>query len=90
MAHPRWPGFDEKTGNVEYDNQSRRLNRKLWKGTQQRLRVRTAGGRKRKKQILRVEGANYIQLIVSVANQRVRDCASARHNEQTSIGRTTP
>lgn len=67
MAHPRWPGFDDKTGDPEYDNASRRLNRKMWKDTQRRVRVSTPRGRRRKKQILRVEGGNYIRLVHAAA-----------------------
>lgn len=67
MAHPRWSGFDDKTGNPEYDNRSRRLNRQMWKDAQHRMHVSTPRGRRRKKQILRVEGANYIRLVHAAA-----------------------
>ena len=62
MAHPRWPGYDSKTGNPVFDNQSARMNRALWRRTKETLRV-SAAGRKRKKQIKRVEGAKYITLL---------------------------
>ncbi len=61
MAHPRWPGYDSKTGNPVYDNQSANMNRILWRRTKAAFKVRAAG-RKRKKRLKRVEGANYIQL----------------------------
>jgi len=62
MAHPRWPGFDTKTGDPTFDNESRRMNRRLWKHAQDVLRVDGAG-RRRRKQIRRVEGGKYITAI---------------------------
>lgn len=67
MGHPRWPGFDTKTGDPQYDNHSMRLNRRLWRDTQQHLRFR-ARNRKRKKHITRVEGGNYIKAVVAAMN----------------------
>jgi len=67
MAHPRWPGFNDKTGDPEHDNAARRCNRRVWKDTQRTLRVSTPQGRRRKKQILRVEGGNYIRVIHATA-----------------------
>lgn len=71
MAHPRWPGFDTKTGNPIFDNQSLRLNRKIWKGSQQSVRFKSSKGRiprKRLKQMKRYEGAKYITVLVQAMN----------------------
>lgn len=76
MAHPRWPGLNTKTGNPTVDNAARTYNRRLWRSTQKALRIRAAG-RKRRKQLLRVEGGNYIRLVVTVSNQLARERATA-------------
>ncbi|WIE81033.1 hypothetical protein [Curtobacterium sp. MCSS17_016] len=82
MAHPRWPGFNTKTGNPEYDNHSRRLNRRIWKDVQRRVRVTTPRGRRRKKQILRVEGGNYILAIHATAKMLYeRDHPTVKDND---------
>lgn len=66
MGHPRWPGFDTKTGNPEIDNAARRANRRMWRDTQRRLKI-NAAGRKRRKYLLRVEGGRYIILVARLA-----------------------
>jgi hypothetical protein len=72
MSHPRWPGFDTKTGNPIFDNQSSRLNRHMYRYVQTNLKFKSAG-RKRKKQLKRVEGGNLCKLYAAVANQIVND-----------------
>ena len=71
MSHPRWPGFDTKTGDPVVDNVNRNSNRKLWRETQKHLKF-TARSRKRKKHITRAEGGNYIKLLVATAYQLSR------------------
>jgi len=68
MAHPRWPGFNTKTGDPQFDNASMRLNRRIWRETQASVKVR-ARNRKRKKHVLRVEGGTYITLWVAVTER---------------------
>lgn len=83
MAHPRWPGFNDKTGNPPRDNRSRRMNRKMWRDTQRKLKVHTPGGRRRKKHLLRVEGGNYIRLIVAVMNDMYAEREANRPPAET-------
>jgi hypothetical protein len=68
MAHPRWPGFNEKTGDPTFDNQSRNLNRRMYRDTKRDLRFTTPSGRRRLKHLKTVEGGNYLQLLVAVMN----------------------
>ena len=67
MAHPRWPGFNFKTGNPVHDNISRRINQRLYRDVKSRFRV-TAVGRKRKKLLKRVEGGKYVILVLKSIN----------------------
>lgn len=67
MSHPRWPGFDHKTGDPTYDNWALRFNRKMWKETQTRIKILGTKNRKGKKMLMRVEGGKYILLVHLVA-----------------------
>lgn len=72
MSHPRWPGFDTKTGNPIHDNTSRRLNQRIYRDVKRRFKVKAAG-RRRKKQLMRVEGGNYIRIVLNVMNDMTRE-----------------
>lgn len=72
MSHPRWPGFDTKTGDPIRDNVSRRLNQRMWLNTKHAFRIKAAG-RRRKKHLKRVEGGNYIRLWVAVMNDIAKE-----------------
>ena len=76
MAHPRWPGFDTKTGNPIIDNANHRLNRRMWRDLHSRLTVQAAG-RKRRKHIKRVEGGTYIQLVAQTMNRLAREAKAS-------------
>jgi hypothetical protein len=85
MSHPRWPGFDHKTGNPPADNAVRNMNRSMWRDTQQRLQV-TAAGRKAKKRILRVEGGRYTRLVASVTRNIAEQRAAERQAAEAAHG----
>lgn len=68
MGHPRWPGFNSKTGDPVIDNAARKLNQRMYRLAQRKLYFITSGGRRRKKRLTRVEGGNYITLWASVYN----------------------
>lgn len=63
MAHPRWPGFNHKTGDPARDNENRKLNLRMWRETQQTLAFTTPRGRRRLKELKTVEGGRYIELV---------------------------
>jgi len=73
MGHPRWPGFNSKTGDPVHDNASRNLNQKMYRSARRKLHFITPGGRRRKKYLTRVEGGNYITLWASVYNSIAAD-----------------
>lgn len=75
MGHPRWPGFDHKTGNPIEDNRARNMNRRMWRDAKRALHV-SAAGRRRRKYIKRVEGATYIKIVVHVMDELARRDAS--------------
>lgn len=78
MSHPRWPGFDTKTGNPFFDNHSRRLNQRLYRECKKKLKFH-AVGRKRRKQLKRVEGGKYIILWAAAMNDLVQQRAQAKN-----------
>lgn len=59
------PEYNYRTGNPRYDNRSRALNRKN-RLALRNVRFKTPKGRKRKKELTKIEGANYIVLINEV------------------------
>jgi hypothetical protein len=67
MSHPRWPGYNDKTGNPTLDNFLRNNNRWMWKSAQG-VQFKGAKSRKRKKLLTRVEGGNYVRLLHAVAS----------------------
>jgi hypothetical protein len=71
MAHPRWPGFNTKTGNPIVDNANRRLNRHMWRSAQHVLRIHAAG-RKRRKYLLTVEGGRYLTMVAALMSDLAR------------------
>ena len=78
MGHPRWPGFDTKTGKPNFDNQARRMNRIFYRETKKGFRV-TAGNRKRKKHIKRIEGGRYIALwaaAITIVSDRTHETSA--------------
>tara|TARA_R110002124_G_scaffold141828_1_gene306399 strand:+ start:553 stop:786 length:234 start_codon:yes stop_codon:yes gene_type:complete len=75
-GHPRWPGFNSKTGDPARDNAARNLNRKMYRLARRKLRF-IAAGRKRKKALTRIEGGHYITLWASVYN-----AVAAEHNRR--------
>lgn len=72
MSRPNWPGYNEKTGNPTFDNESRRLNRHLWSAARGAFRV-TAPNRRRKRVLLRVEGGTYVRLLAAAALRLARE-----------------
>ena len=76
MSHPRWPGYNTKTGNPVIDNASRRDNKALYRMARGALKFTGYKNRKRKKQLWRVEGGNYIQIVASVASGIARERAA--------------
>lgn len=58
--------YDERTGDPVHDNMARATNRRLLKIVRDDLKVDCAG-RRRKKHIKKVEGINYGQIILNVA-----------------------
>lgn len=60
------PGYNYRTGNPRYDNQSRQMNKAL-RAQLAYFQVATPRGRRRKKQLVRVEGATYLRIISEVA-----------------------
>jgi len=79
MAHPRWPGFNTKTGNPPFDNMSRRMNAHMYRYVTSHFRLKGVVGRKRKKQLTRVEGGNMCKLYAAV----YRDAAN-KHRKHAS------
>jgi len=72
MSHPRWPGYDTKTGDPVRDNSARRANKRMYRSTRETLTFTGYKNRKRKKALWRVEGGNYIQLWAAVYNDLVK------------------
>jgi hypothetical protein len=82
MGHPRWPGFDSKTGDPAADNRARRLNQRMYRDVHARFRVTNSRNRKRKKAITRIEGGRYIQLMSKAMNlMAARDRTKAEDND---------
>lgn len=81
MSHPRWPGYNTKTGNPVYDNRSARMNKRLYREMKVTFRV-SAAGRKRKKQIKRIEGGRYIQVwneaMIALHRNRITERGSGK------------
>lgn len=73
MGKPRWPGFDSKTGDPQFDNMSANLNRRIWRFTAERMRFDNVIGRKRKKHLKRVEGAHFVHLATAVLNDKLKE-----------------
>lgn len=67
MSHPRWPGFNHKTGDPSHDNWAANQNRKMWAQTKRRFKITGSKNRKRKKMLTRVEGGKFIMLVNEVA-----------------------
>jgi len=82
MSHPRWPGYNTKSGDPVLDNAARRMNKRMYKSTQSKLKFAGYKNRKRKKALWRVEGGNYIRLWAAFATDLAR--------QHTTAPRTSP
>ena len=78
MAHPRWPGFNSKTGNPLADNSARRMNQKMYRRMKTQFRLVNLVGRKRKKYLMRVEGGRYLELWAALMNQVAHERRAAK------------
>ena len=83
MSHPRGPGFNHKTGDPTFDNQSRNLNRRMWRETQLTLHFTTPRGRRRLKQLKRIEGGLYIQAVAATMRMLADRDQGARRDAET-------
>lgn len=80
-GHPRWPGFNTKTGNPVVDNANRRLNKSMYQSTRETIKFTGYKNRKRKKALWRIEGGNYIKLWAAIMQQIAAE-ASLKKGQQ--------
>jgi hypothetical protein len=68
-------GLPSSGGNPELDNDRRASDKALSRTMRGWMRLKTPGGRRRKKDVMKVEGARLRELVIAVANELQRKAA---------------